>query len=240
MPVIPVSCTVNENQTIGLATLPAQMRVSLTRLSFNFHRQSEDYLFIFSPIPPFTFNWADGPIDWGEPGRPSWLSIVPAPPDILHLRNDSRTPGIASFTIRNASGPAVPITIENAGGEVGDGGDVECGLKDKEAGLITALPAGVSVAGSDVAFGLLPPAADFAFEFTPTGSVAFNMPAELPGLTWGPPASISVVEVASDLIAFTAPNPGSAKWSAVFTLYTNFGGIDPTIVGDPDVGGPLR
>jgi len=246
MTAIPVSCTVNEDMTIGLATIPENMRVRLKGLLFQFTQESPDYSLTFFPNGQgFSFDNDLGPIVWGEGGQPTWLTLVPHPDNenLLELANDSSSIGTASFQILNASGPSVSITIQNLGGDAGAGGTIGCALKEDGAGIVNPLPAGVSVAGTDVAFGLIPveimpQELEFAFEFTPTGSVTFNMPTERPGLVWQPPENVSAVQVESDGITFTA-KVFDARWKALFTIHTNLGGIDPTIVGDPEVGGPF-
>ena len=249
MAVITVPCKVNENRTIGLDTLPDNMRVRLKGVFFEFNQKSSDYFLNFFPNvgSGFTFDLEreDGPIDWGEHGRPSWLTIAEFSSSLLQLRNDSRSEGSRTFTILNTNpdGLSIQISIQNAGGEDGNGGALGCALNENDSGLVDQLPAGVSLAGRDVAYGLEVPgtteSVEFAFEFTPTGSVVFNTPEELPGLAWGPPPDfISAVHATSDLIRFTATVPNGSVGKAAFTIHTNFGPVDPTIVGNPEMGGP--
>lgn len=250
MTAIPVSCTVNENRTIGLATLPSNVRVRLKGVFFEFNQKSPDYTLNFFPNvkSDFTFDLEreGGPIEWGERGRPSWLTFASDPSSsLLQLRNDSRSVDSRTFTILNTNpeGLSMQISIRNAGGEAGDGGDLGCALNANDSGLVDLLPAGVSLAGRDVAYGLLVPSTtellEFGFEFTPTGSVAFSTPEELPGLVWEPPDFISAVHTASDLIRFNATVRKGPAVKSVFMIHTNFGPIDPTIVGNPEMGGPI-
>lgn len=174
------------------------------------------------------------PIDWAG-GQPTWIQISgTTTPTSLTLTAASTTAGTSIFTIRNAAHEERPIgvVLTSTGGSGGAGETVYAYMQSEQKVLIGPLPAGAQATGRDVTFGFRDAG----------GNEILLVPAEgteLLGLTWNPSQPDFITWRETDgQISILINNEGGNSVHAEFSIQTNFGSIDPTIVTNPDEGGP--
>jgi hypothetical protein len=235
-----ITCTVNANRTLTIASISGQSQsTTWARFHQPFFQVSGGGAFDLALTVPdanFRFDPSD-PIDFGASGQPSWITILEQESTALTLRISSATTGASQFTVNNTTQGGEPITIlvQSLGGSGGAGGTIAVYVGDAQTALIGPLPVGAMAGGSNVHFGFQDQGINDLF-LLPAPAVVIE------AVDWQPqgiPGYIDLDETSLQL-TFSIDNLNSSgpRLEAAFTLDTNFGDIDPTIVTNPDENGP--
>lgn len=232
-----IACTVNGlSKTLTVNSISGMdVRATWARFQGAFFEISGGGSFqlaFTAPYSTFQFDPHD-PIDWGSNGQPSWIAIQPGTTAAaLTLQADSSRTGTSVFTIRNADGESIEITLQSAGGSGGNGGTVAVYLQDHREALVGEMPAGALAGGRQMVFGLRDAGEQEIF-LSPGEDTVIR------GLVWHPalPDYIQVAQTA-DQITISVDNTGSDRQEAVFAIHTDDGTLDPTVVTNPDESAP--
>ena len=236
-----INCTVNSDQTITVTEISGMnAQNTWARLHGVVIEIAGGATFnlAFSVVEEssaFRFDTTD-PIEWLTSPPPSWIQVSGTPTaTALTLQAVSpQTLTTSPFRIRNTATGAEPIdiTVTTPGGSGATGGTLNAYIGDDQTALVGQLPPGAEVTGTDVHFGFKD-SGENELLFAPAGTVVIN------GLEWNPsePSYVEVNETSSEMV-FSIGNDTSEKLEAAFTLDTNHGTIDPTIITNPDENAP--
>lgn len=234
-----IACTVNgASRTITVNSItgldPTQTWARFQGPFFEISGGGTFQLAFTAPYSAFEFN-PNGPIDWGSRGKPDWIDIQEGTTaKALTLLAHSHHDGSRDFTIHNAGpeGHSIEITLRSAGGSGGNGGTIPVYLQDHREALIGPMPEGTLAAGRQMVFGFRDSGVQQIF-FTPGEDTVIR------GVVWHPamPDDTQMAQTSS-AVTISVTNTGTTRQEVSFTIDTNLGSIDPTIVTNPDESAP--
>lgn len=233
-----IECTVNGPEgTLAFTSIsganPRNTWAKFNGIAFGISEGGSFPFELTVPYSSFRFD-PSNPIAWGSIGQPGWIRNVVATAESLTFQADPGTAGTSQFTIRNATpgGAPVGMILQSTAGGGGAGGTVEAYLGNDQRALIGPLPDGAVASGRDVTYGFRDPGISTIVLSPAAGT-------EILGLTWAPaqPPYIDTL-LTGNQIAITVDNLTTLRQTATFTIQTNFGPIDPTIITNPDEGAP--
>jgi hypothetical protein len=238
-----ITCVVNADLTLTFTSIsgtnPSNTWARFEEASFKIAGGGTFSLAFTPPFSDFQFDTST-PILWGTGGQPSWIQIsgTPTATALTLTASSSQTDVSHTFTIQNSTtgGQPIQVTVTSAGGSGGAGGTIEVYLGDDATALIGPLPAGALATGKEVRFGFRD-AGEQEIVLSPGEDV------QITGLTWKPSQPDFVDPTSSNgqsfiLIDNVVGNPPERRF-ATFTIGTNHGSVDPTIITNPDESGPL-